>query len=160
MDVNPSLESFLATTRKRFNAKVEHDLREKTRHADVKRYFELACRRRFPTLQILWKNAHIGMMKTIVKTYSSENIQKYINYFVDNATMHDRGLSFDGFYHYIQKVALEVANAEHRATIVAARKAIADTPQVPVEKSSDEIEKFKQSPFFKRMPKGFQEKIK
>lgn len=66
-----------------------------------------------------------------------------------------KGVSFSGFFAMKEKLAEDIAASTVTAAKVEERKAQTD-PVVPQE---SDVEAFKKSAFYKKMPKIFQEKI-
>lgn len=73
--------------------------------------------------------------------------------YIQDTSYHEHGVSFMSFYMAREKLSHQITLADQKAAAMATRK---DTPKDPEAK---DLEAFKSSPFYKKLPRIFQEKI-
>lgn len=150
------LTRFAEQKRQEFTRKLGLSFRSRRRVADLQAQFARLCHARYPSLKIVWQQKDIGPLRILLGNYTPDRLIELITAYLNNLIYHDRtGISFASFYAQHAKIAYDLAMAKQKAEAVATRKQIAEAPEV----KPDEVEQFKASGFFKRLPKIFQEKL-
>lgn len=155
---NTSLSTFLRTQQQAFSDKLGRDFQTKRRSKDMRLVFQTAVRKKYPSLSVIWLTGkHGNLAKILFTTYSPTQLRAMIEQYIGNEQYHtDKGISFDGFYWSAAKIATDLAAAQTRAEVRSARqKAVTLTDDPPAQ----DIEKFKRSAFFKRLPSLFKEHL-
>lgn len=156
-----SLSAFLATRRQVFTEKLGRDFEIKRRSRDMRLVFQSAVRQKYKNLSVVWlPGKHGNLAKILFTTYSPSQLREMIDAYVEQEQYHqERGLSFDGFYWAAAKIATDIAAAHTRTEVISTRQ-----KQIQIIDAADptaaDIERFKQSAFFKKLPKLFQEKLR
>jgi hypothetical protein len=151
-----SLDAFLQQSRQKFRDTTEHSLIHKKRLIDFKRQFELTCRQRYPGLHIAWLTKHTGPLKILLKTYSGEQLLAMMHEYVAQPCYLTHGLSFESFYRESQTIVTVLADRKYRAQLVAKRKLLTEQ----IEQPPADTTAFQETPFFKKLPKIFQDSIR
>ena len=155
-----SLRTFLRQRRAIFTDRLGHNFETKRRGADMRQIFERAVRRKHKHLAVLW---HVGkhgkMAKTLFETYDAGMLRRMIDRYVERDDLHEHyGLTFTGFYFRAELLATQLAAEDTRATTLAVRQTerqVMDT----ADPTPDEVAAFIRKPFFKKLPKIFQESL-
>lgn len=153
--MSQDLNSYLRQKQAAFGSRLEKNLSEKGRRIDLQRVFEQTVHSRFPKLSILWLKKQQGLLKILLDTYPAPILQQMITTYVNGEWHRTQGISISNFYHYAQAIALLVTEDNTKQQTIAARKEVSEAPPV----SDGEIETFKQSAFFKRMPESMRNKL-
>lgn len=152
-----SLRSQINRIRSQFTDRLGKDFETKRRATDMRQVFTMAVRRKYKTLTFPWLQKHSSLARHLFTTYDNPQLlRQMIDRYVDHDEYHrERGISFDGFYYCAAKLATDIAALENKAIAVEQREKITAQPDLV----DADVQAFKNSPFFKRMPKIFQEKI-
>lgn len=153
-----SLEALEEKTRSVFASKIQDHLKREKRQADLRRVFTAKVNSLYPTVRIAWLKKYTGMSKVLLGTYSGEQLIRLIDAYVGNREYHRQyGISFDSFYRQHAKVSLDLDSKEKReATIKERGKTIT---KKDIDPSTEELETFKKSGFFDKLPQGFKDKL-
>lgn len=163
-------------SREKFSDRLGRDLEAKHRATDVRRVFTHTVRSRYSTLTVLWIGKHNRLAKVLLESYSPEQLHEMIERYVGTPEYHmHHGLSFDGFYWSTARIASDMAREAEQAAVRArherrqaeylAQQNISPVPpaipstETPPPPQSPALEQFKQSAFFRKLPKLFQEKL-
>lgn len=150
-----SLDTFLWQSQQKFRDKTEQSLIHRKRISDFKRQFELVIRSRYPGLRIAWLSRHTGPLRVLINTYSGTDLNTMIHEYVGKPVYFTNGIGFDNFYSVAKNIATILADRKYRENLIAKRKLIAE----PISPDMQEAKKLQESPFFKKLPKIFQESI-
>lgn len=123
-----------------------------------KLFFTDQIKRRNPKVGIVWGVKHVGPIRKLKEAYLPQELTALVKEFATQEKYHKGGISFDAFYLLHSTIAADV-----QKTIDTKNKKVAMVETLEKKDKSDledgDMDKFKESSFYKKLPEKWRQKL-